>query len=338
MGKMIDPAELSKRGFLRGIFGGDLVAESIDSEKKVIVHYASTKTVDSYGTVILPDAFDETRFAKNPVVPWVHDYYSLPVARSMWRKFDEKGMLCATEFYPGDFPQEVFRYYELGFLKGWSIGFDWLQAVRRDSKEDGDEYKKIIEKWGIDGDPWIIFTRVDLWEYSAVPIPANPDALTKALRDGQIRTLPFRKGLESVGITMERKSFAGEEFIQHIEDVDLALQISEAEARGEADEPETPAEPDVEDLELDEPEAEEPAAKEDEPDPVQETATLEERIAHLEAQFSYLRSQLINVNGLTTKILNDENKGLEVSAEQLAAFVAETVRGEIQKLRGKVSQ
>jgi hypothetical protein len=306
--KMKDPAELSKLGFNRGIFGGDIEAREIDPENKTIVHYASTKAVDSYNTVILPDAFDFTRFAKNPVVPWVHDYRSLPVARSLWQKTDNNGLLVKSEFFPGDFPMEVFKYYELGFLKGWSVGFDWLEFLGAHSKEHAEKYGAAKEKWDIQGYPDYIFTKVDLWEYSAVPVPSNPEALTKALRDGEIRTLPFRRALESIGLSAERKAFPG--------------------AALDAEEPEEGAP---------EPEEETPEADQEEPEAEEEgrAASLDDaRLTKLEAMVDQI---IIKLTADKEIQVESENTGLEISADQLRTTVSDVVRGEIQKLRGKVS-
>ncbi|NLI41963.1 MAG: hypothetical protein GX421_12450 [Caldisericales bacterium] len=367
MGKMIDPATLSKHGFMRGIFGGSLEAREIDSDNHRITHYISTKTVDSYNTVILPNAFDETRFAKNPVVPWVHDYYSLPVAKSMWRKRDKMGVLAGTEFYPGDFPLEVFRYYELGFLKGWSIGFDWLEYIAYWDEKQREKYEALREKWEIDGFPDVIFTKVDLWEYSACPIPANPDALTKALRDGQIRTLPFRRGLESVGITADRRIFPGAE----MDGEGGAAESREAhdgESGGEAGEEheadpagappadsdsseEDPAEAGTEQStdqertgENEDPNPPLPPGVADGDLPSRQVESLLDRLDNfldtMSARIENIDTQLRAIETRQAAIENREhqpNNLSALSADQLSAIAADVVRGEIERMRGKIA-
>ena len=67
------------------------------------------------------------------------------------------------------FAEDVFRLYEQGVLRGWSIGFVPRKACR--VPRAGRRRRLRVEEW-------------DLLEYSAVPIPENPGALTVALAEG----------------------------------------------------------------------------------------------------------------------------------------------------------
>jgi len=156
----------------------------INEEERSFVAYASTKTMDAYGTVILPDAFDLKRFNKNPVIPWAHDYKSPPVARSMWAKPDEKGLLFKPQFAKTAFAEEVWQLYKEDYLNAFSIGFDPLKGVA----DDDELYDQLREKWGIKEKPWRIFTKVGLYEISAVPVPANEDSLKLAIKNGIVKS------------------------------------------------------------------------------------------------------------------------------------------------------
>ena len=164
----------------------------VNADDRSIVHYASTKSPDSYGTVILPDAFNMARFSKNPIVLWAHNHRDLPVGKSIWQKADDNGLLVKTQFANTDFAQEVFQLFRDGDLKGWSIGFMPKNYCWDDSKE----FEELVKQWQLaDSGFDLIYTEVELFEYSAVPIPANPDSLTNALREGRIHSDVLQRDL-----------------------------------------------------------------------------------------------------------------------------------------------
>jgi len=72
---------------------------------------------------------------------------------------------------------DLFCLYEQGVLRGWSIGFVPLKArlLPEAGTAVGQPLRRglLIEEW-------------DLLEYSAVPIPENPGALTVALQKGLV--------------------------------------------------------------------------------------------------------------------------------------------------------
>ena len=79
-------------------------------------------------------------------------------------------LLATVEFAPTAFAQEVELLYRQRFLRAVSVGFrarEFSFRKGRDGSVDGVEY-----------------TRQELLELSAVPVPANPHALAKALEGG----------------------------------------------------------------------------------------------------------------------------------------------------------
>lgn len=144
-----------------------------DREDLTIVAHISTMDLDRDGEVVLPDGARLEEYRKNPVVLWHHDYGpdSLPIGKNLWIKTDKRGLLAKTQFNPkDDFARDVFGLYADGYMAGWSIGADAVE--RRDATED--EIKKHPE-WARAKAIWAAWT---LLEYSAVKVPANPNALT----------------------------------------------------------------------------------------------------------------------------------------------------------------
>lgn len=132
----------------------------------------STDTVDRQGDTVALDGWNFKNYLKNPVVLWAHDYTMLPVARATKLWLSPKGVHATAEFTPAGsilFNDRVFEMYKGGFLSAVSVGF---QPTKWAFTEDSGR------KFGID------FMEQELLEFSAVPVPANPDALIEARSAG----------------------------------------------------------------------------------------------------------------------------------------------------------
>ena len=80
-----------------------VVAEKkeMNDDEMSIICYASTETVDRHGEMILSSAWTDKGledYRKNPVILLNHDYYSLPVGKSLWQKVDDKGLMFKIQF------------------------------------------------------------------------------------------------------------------------------------------------------------------------------------------------------------------------------------------------
>lgn len=148
----------------------DIETRDIDEEKYELTAVASTEAVDRYGDVIKQDGWDLSKFKKNPVIPWGHDYSSLPVGRAIKIWIEDNKLLMRVKFAVEeyDFAKTVFKMYANKFLKGFSVGFKPLTWEDKESKGKFTRY----------------YTASELLEVSAVSIPANPEALALAVRKG----------------------------------------------------------------------------------------------------------------------------------------------------------
>lgn len=141
----------------------------------------ATRRRDRHGDILEPTGADTAAFQRNPVVLWAHQYDELPVGRVARIWPDESAIVAEIVFDSRPFAQEVLRLYREGFLSGWSVGFlpkKWQIIEDGNGKFDGYH----IVEW-------------ELIELSAVPIPANPDALTRELQNGGVRTPSLVKAL-----------------------------------------------------------------------------------------------------------------------------------------------
>jgi hypothetical protein len=117
----------------------------------------STADQDRQGEVIDQNGWDLSHYKNNPVVLWGHNYTSLPIGVA--DSVDVKGgkLVASGRFAPesaNPFAQQVRRLYDAKILRTTSVGF-----MARE----------------MDGNT---ITKAELLEFSFVPVPANPMALS----------------------------------------------------------------------------------------------------------------------------------------------------------------
>lgn len=137
---------------------------------KVVV---STDDVDRQGETVLQSGWDLSFYKQNPVVLWAHDYSSMPIGICTSIYLENGKLTAEGKFAPAEanpFAQQVRRLYDLGMVRATSVGFIPLEF---DESQRG------------------TITKAELLEFSFVPVPANPHALTT----NQVRTLKIDMAL-----------------------------------------------------------------------------------------------------------------------------------------------
>ena len=139
------------------------IVKASETEDRVLEILASDDTIDSYNEILTHDGWDLKRYKKNPVIMWAHNYNIPPIAKTVWMKADkEKGLLGKIKF-PSEgvspFADTIYKMYKEKFLNAFSVGFYGTGVIPKNP-----------------GDP-VLITKKELLEISAVPIPANPNAL-----------------------------------------------------------------------------------------------------------------------------------------------------------------
>lgn len=148
---------------------------AVNAETLTVRSVISTIDPDRSGDVVIPTGIQNAEdYLLNPVVLWAHNRSQFPpIGTCEWLDVQPRRIVAETRFARGvPFAEDVFRLYEQGILRGWSIGFVPRQA-RREARHNGTTGLRVLT--------W------DLLEYSAVPIPENPDAVTVAIEKGLIR-------------------------------------------------------------------------------------------------------------------------------------------------------
>ena len=126
----------------------------------------STDEVDRHGDVVSSDGWRLEAYRRNPVLLWAHDYRRPAIGRaaSVWT--EPHRLLATVEFAPTRFAQEVGALYASGFQWGVSVGFRPIRwEERRDHRTGAFLGLRYLEQ--------------ELLEVSAVPVPANRQALRR---------------------------------------------------------------------------------------------------------------------------------------------------------------
>jgi len=146
-----------------------------DPKDRTLEFVGSTADMDRYGDVIEVEGWDLKNYKKNPVFLWTHDYKQPPVGKAVKVGKTEKGLLFQVKFPTPEeyaFADTVYKLYLGGYLRATSVGFRDLERepiTDKEGRQTGFRYKK-----------------QELYELSAVPVPANPSALIMAVQKGVV--------------------------------------------------------------------------------------------------------------------------------------------------------
>jgi hypothetical protein len=152
--------------------------------EKADVSVINDDSIDKQGEIVDPDTLDFTKFQKNPVVAFNHNYEIPPVGKSIWQKKTTKGWIAKTVFNskPDDFkdawfPDTLFHMIKEGSMRGKSIGgaCSWREIAPEDvEKHPSWKGAKRVTK------------SVQVWEYSICPIGVNSNTVVEAVSKGMI--------------------------------------------------------------------------------------------------------------------------------------------------------
>jgi len=135
---------------------------------------ASDATLDRAHEVIVPEGWHLENYRRNPVFQNAHHYDNILFTLGRATEVEVRGgrlwlrVQFATHINP--LARMAYELYRSGFLRAVSVGFIPLRW------ENGNEHT-----------PWRRrFLEQDLIEVSAVPVPANPNALALAAKAGVV--------------------------------------------------------------------------------------------------------------------------------------------------------
>ena len=146
----------------------------------------STDDVDRHGDVVSADGWRLEAYRQNPVLLWAHEYRIPAIGRALSVWTEPHRLLASIEFAPSSFAQEVAALYAEGFQWGVSVGFRPIRwEERRDSRTGALLGLRYLEQ--------------ELLEVSAVPVPANRQALRREAEGDALTLAPSPREMELAG-------------------------------------------------------------------------------------------------------------------------------------------
>lgn len=154
---------------------------SIDVEKRTVEVVMTTNDVDRDRDIVETKGLCTKNFLQNPVVLWAHNASILPIGKILDIQQSDTCMVGTVEFAKTAMAEEIFQLYVGGFLKTWSIGFDSkkMEFIKNEQNDIVGYH----------------FIETELYELSAVPVPANPEAMVRAcksLKDEELKAVLFK--------------------------------------------------------------------------------------------------------------------------------------------------
>jgi hypothetical protein len=165
--------KVGKDDFVIRSFETNPAVKSDSVGDRSIIFTVSSPGVKRDGHEIVQDGWRLENYRTNPVVMWAHSRDTLPIATSSWEKLVETAsgrvLRSQADFLSAEdnqFADQVLSLYKKRLLNAVSAGW---RALKYDFVRDEEDFVTGIR-----------FLEQDLMEYSAVPIPADPQALQRS--------------------------------------------------------------------------------------------------------------------------------------------------------------
>lgn len=141
-----------------------IVEKAKDLGEGILEAIVASSSKDRHGEILDINGLDISKYKQNPVVLWAHDYSKPPIGRTLSLKKQDGKLIAKIKFaiHEDEFAHKIYKLYKGGYMKAFSIGFIPLEM-------DKDRY-----------------TKSEMIEHSAVPVPANSEALALAVSKGLI--------------------------------------------------------------------------------------------------------------------------------------------------------
>jgi len=142
-----------------------LKAKEIDRENFRIFFVLSTGAVDRHGEVIDQAGWKLENYLKNPVVLWGHDQSQFPIGKMEDLAIVDGKLQGWVKFAYAENPQAAIAFELCAgeFLNAGSVGFMNMKWMY----DEANDMLTLLEN--------------ELYEFSIVNVPANPEALSKAM-------------------------------------------------------------------------------------------------------------------------------------------------------------
>ena len=152
--------------------------EKAEKDGTLSVAIATDSSVDRDNEAIDSNGWDFNNFIKNPVLLWAHNYGEPPIGKVIDIQKDGDRILFRPQFAIESNPKAAMVYdlFQKGYLNAFSVGF-----IPKEWKDGVNDQGKAVRT----------FTKTELLEISAVPVPANANAVVLARSYAQEKGFDF---------------------------------------------------------------------------------------------------------------------------------------------------
>lgn len=148
--------------------------KAVDQDTRTITFVMSSEDVDRDGDIIRVSGWELDGFMRNPVFLVFHDQRQFPIGRVEEIRAAGVQLLGTVRFAEQgtyEVADVAYELYRQGIMNAVSVGF---RGIEWEPREEGEG---------------LIFTRQELFELSAVPVPANPAAVAVAQKSSAVASL-----------------------------------------------------------------------------------------------------------------------------------------------------
>lgn len=151
----------------------------VNKRQRTVDAWISTEARDRMGDVIRADGWQLAAYKRNPVVLFAHSYWDPPVGKAVDIEVRGRRLWSRTQFAETEMGNELFALYADKVMSAFSVGFRPLEWQAQYEQEEGGDERFVGYE----------FLKQELLEYSAVPVPANQEALVAATAGGRFRSV-----------------------------------------------------------------------------------------------------------------------------------------------------
>ena len=187
---------------IKRISSAETSIKDFDIEKDISEGYASTRTLDFSGDIVIPEGIVLDIFNANPVIFYQHRSSSMPIGKALRANIDDYGLKVKIKYAVDENPQAntIYKLVKGKYIRQHSIGFVPLALIRRGQAGFDELNKRLMSIYPeYEGNAERIITKTLLLEVSVVNIADNQDSIieeVKTWEDGDLE-------LKQLGITVK---------------------------------------------------------------------------------------------------------------------------------------
>jgi len=206
--------------------------EEVEADSYESTGYASMRTLDFSGDIVIPEGINLSIFKKNPIIFYQHLQSRPPIGKATKLRRDEMGLKVTVKYAVEEYAEAetIYKLVKGGYIKQHSIGFLPLEALRK-GQSGFEELNKVLKKKYKEykGDAERIITKSLLLEVSVVNIADNQDSTISDVKSLNTEDYDILKkyGINTEETTADNMAEVTVELPEEIEVVEEFVEVKE---------------------------------------------------------------------------------------------------------------